>query len=98
MTQNEHGGKQSYIPVRFDLIDGKAMFEMAKVLDYGARKYGEGNWRAIDIPEHLNHALAHIFAWLAGDRTDDHLSHALCRTTFAVAVGQQGGPVTLEEQ
>lgn len=85
-TTNERGGKQSHVPVRFDLIDGKAMFAMAAVLHEGAEKYAAGNWRLIPERDHLNHALMHIFAYLSGDRTDDHLSHALCRITFANAV------------
>lgn len=86
MTTNEKGGSQSDIPVRFDLIDAKAMFEMAKVLDHGARKYGEDNWRKIPVRDHLNHLLMHTYAYLAGDITDDHLSHILCRATFALGV------------
>jgi hypothetical protein len=89
---NELGGSQSDIPVRFDLIDGKALFEMAKVLDSGARKYGEENWRLIPVNDHLNHLLMHTYAYLSGDKTDDHLSHILCRATFAlgVSLNQEG--------
>lgn len=86
LTTNSKGGSQSDIPVRFDLIDAKAMFEMAKVLDYGARKYGANNWRLISIEDHLNHLLMHTFAYLSGDTSDDHLSHILCRATFAQGV------------
>lgn len=86
---NSYGASQSDIPVRFDLIDARAMFEMAKVLDHGAKKYGTDNWRGIDIPEHLNHLLMHTFAYLAGDRTDDHLSHIMCRATFALGISLQ---------
>jgi hypothetical protein len=89
ITTNSKGGSQSDIPVRFDLIDGKALFEMAKVLDYGAKKYGENNWRKIEIDDHLNHLLMHTYAYLAGDRTDEHLSHILCRATFALGVALQ---------
>jgi hypothetical protein len=88
-TTNEKGGSQSDIPVRFDLIDARAMFEMAKVLDSGAKKYGTDNWRGIDINDHLNHLLMHTYAYLAGDSTDDHLSHILCRATFALGVSLQ---------
>lgn len=88
-TTNEKGGSQSDVPVRFDLIDAKAMFEMAKVLDHGARKYGEDNWRLISVNDHLNHLLMHTYAYLAGDTTDDHLSHILCRATFAQGVALQ---------
>jgi hypothetical protein len=89
VTTNEHGGSQSDVPVRFDLIDAKALFEMAKVLDHGAKKYGANNWRLIPVEDHLNHLLMHAYAYLAGDRTDDHLSHALCRATFALGVNLQ---------
>jgi len=91
ITTNEHGGSQSDVPVRFDLIDAKAMFEMAKVLDHGAKKYGANNWRLIPVEDHINHLLMHAYAYLAGDRTDDHLSHALCRATFALGVSLQPG-------
>jgi len=86
MTENSEGGRQSRVDVRFDLIDAKAMFEMAKVLDHGAKKYGADNWRLISVQDHLNHLLMHTFAYLAGDRSDDHLSHILCRATFALGV------------
>lgn len=86
MTENADGGKQSQVDVRFDLIDARAMFEMAKVLDHGAKKYGADNWRLIPVQDHLNHLLMHLFAYLAGDTTDDHLSHILCRATFALGV------------
>lgn len=86
---NDQGGSQSLIPVRFDLIDGAAMFEMAKVLYTGAEKYGEDNWRLIPVNDHINHGLMHWFAYLKGDKSDDHLSHALCRATFAVGVSMQ---------
>ncbi len=89
---NEKGGSQSHVPVRFDLIDAAALFEMAKVLHEGAVKYGEDNWRKIDVPDHLNHLIMHAYAYLSGDRTDEHLSHIMCRATFAQGVAlEQGG-------
>lgn len=86
---NEQGGSQSDIP-RFDLIDANAMFAMARVLDQGARKYGDENWRLVSVRDHLNHLLMHTFAYLAGDESDEHLSHILCRATFAQGVSLQG--------
>lgn len=81
---NEAGGKQSHTPYRFDLIDPISMFELAKILASGAEKYGDWNWLMLDVQSNLNHALQHIFAYLAGDAQDDHLGHALCRLMFAV--------------
>jgi hypothetical protein len=86
IVKNEKGGGQSHIPVRFDLIDAKALFEVAAVLHEGAEKYGADNWRLIDTDDHLNHLLTHVYAYLSGDRSDDHLSHAVCRAIFALAV------------
>lgn len=86
---NLKGGSQSHIPVRFDLVDGKAMFAMTAVLHEGACKYGDNNWRKIDIDDHLNHLIMHAYAWLSGDRSDKHLSHIMCRAMFAQAVDLQ---------
>ena len=86
---NDKGGGQSSVPVRFDLVDGKAMFKMCAVLHEGAEKYGANNWRLIDVDDHLNHLIMHAYAYLAGDRTDEHLSHIMCRAMFAQAVELQ---------
>ncbi len=90
---NEKGAGQSALPYRFDLIDGAALFKMAEVLDTGAKKYGAGNWKDISVNDNLNHLLAHVYAYLAGDRSDDHLSHVLCRATFALGVSLAEGEV-----
>ena len=90
ITVNEHGGKQSKLPYRFDLLDARAMFALAKVLCEGAEKYGDENWRKIPIRDHLNHLLAHVYAYMAGDESDDHLEHAFCRAMMAVALKLEG--------
>jgi len=86
VKENKEGGKQSNIPYRFDLIDAPALFNMASVYREGAEKYEPDNWRKISVEEHLNHALAHIYAYLAGDYQEDHLGHAQCRMNMAKAV------------
>ena len=85
---NEQGGRQSHLPYRFDLIDPQAIFTLAEVLYQGAERHGEDNWRKIPVRDHLNHALAHIYAYMAGDTQDDHLGHAFCRMMFAVALSK----------
>ena len=83
---NEQGGRQSKLEYRFDLIDAKALFALAAVMHEGAQKYEKDNWRKISVDEHLNHALSHIFAHLAGDKQDKHLEHALTRVKMALGV------------
>lgn len=80
------GGKHSHSPYAFHLVDAKALFSVAKVLSEGAEKYGEDNWRLIPVKDNLNHALQHIYAYLAGDTQDEHLAHAAFRTLFALAI------------
>ena len=84
---NSQGGKQSAVNYAFDALDSKAMFAMCKVLKEGRDKYGDDqNWRKIPATEHWNHLVIHTFAWLAGDKSDDHLSHIMCRAMFLYAV------------
>lgn len=86
VTVNEAGGKQSHLSYAFHLVDPKVMFVLANILFTGAEKYGEWNWRKISLEDNLNHALSHIYAYLAGDTSDDHLGHALCRLMFATSL------------
>jgi hypothetical protein len=82
----EEGGLQSLAVGRFDLIPGKALMSLARVLEEGARKYGVNQWRRIPYESHINHALQHLAAILADDASDEHLEHALTRLALAVAV------------
>lgn len=66
-------------------IDPLVLLRMAEVQKLGDDKYGRDNWRLIPERAHIDHALAHLYAYLAGDQTDDHLGHALVRLEFAMA-------------
>jgi hypothetical protein len=94
----ENGAGQSDIPYRMDLLDARALMAAAQVLHTGAEKYGAGNWRDLPIRDHLNHMLAHAFAYLAGDDQDDHLSHVLCRALFALGCELDGKKLELESE
>lgn len=44
----------------------------------GNEKYGYGNWQmGIPMSNLLSHCLAHIFAYMNGDRSENHLGHAI---------------------
>ncbi len=81
---NELGGKQSKLKERFDYLPPNAVSSCARTIGYGESKYGEGNWKKISILSHINHALAHLFKYLAKDKSEDHLSHAASRLLFAL--------------
>ncbi|MFA5151497.1 MAG: dATP/dGTP diphosphohydrolase domain-containing protein [Clostridia bacterium] len=83
---NKNGGKQSKMGYGFHLADPKAMFRLSEVLYKGVNKYERDNWRKISAEEHLNHALAHAYAWMAKDGQDDHAGHFFCRAMMFLAM------------
>lgn len=73
-----------------DLLDGLALEEVGRVLDFGATKYSPDNWRAgICKGRLLAAAIRHIYASVRGERKDpesglSHLAHAMCCLMFAL--------------
>lgn len=62
---------------RYDLISPIGLEAVARTCAEGAAKYGDWNWeRGMPVHDLLNHALRHIYQYLAGDRSEDHLPHA----------------------
>jgi hypothetical protein len=74
---------------RLDLFPPSALLAMARVLGYGASKYGDGNWRDVDRARDRYYAAAmrHMLAWRDGQLSDvesglPHLAHAACSLVF----------------
>lgn len=69
------------------------MFAAAEVAKYGAEKYGETfgnrNYTKISAEDHINHCIQHLYAYMAGDTSDDHLGHAIVRAMFAYDVAHK---------
>jgi hypothetical protein len=60
-------------------------------MGHGAERYGEHNWmKGMPIGHVLNHALAHIFNYLEGDRSEDHLGHAVANLMMACHFDEVG--------
>lgn len=83
--------KRDKCGVRFDLLPGDVLQEVARAMGKGAERYGDFNWqnsrmRGEDGP--INHALKHLNLYNAGIPDDDgpdpkiHLSNALCNIMF----------------
>lgn len=63
--------------VRYDLISPIGLRALARTYAEGAEKFGAGNWEnGMPVTDMLNHAIAHIYNFLGGDRKEDHLAHA----------------------
>jgi hypothetical protein len=91
----EGGGNHSDSPYFFRGLSPLALAAVARILKPAALKYDGPehhpyadptvrNWHKIEDWEHIEHAFQHLYADLAGDTSDDHLVHALCRLMFAV--------------
>lgn len=88
IVANEQGGKQSKTAYGFHLCDTGAMLALAETLQYGATRYARDNWRKIPSEEHFNHMLIHWYAYISGDRSDNHLAHMFCRAMMAYATAR----------
>lgn len=76
------------IPVH--LFPPEAVFEISKVLAFGAQKYAEHNWRkGMNWSRLIRAALGHLLWWSIGEDKDpesglSHLSHAGCCIVFLI--------------
>lgn len=81
---------------RFDLIPPEFLFELARVLAYGANKYSDNNWaRGAQWTRYFAAAQRHMWAWYNGEELDDesghtHLAHAACCLAFLISYQYRG--------
>ena len=86
----EEGRKDDAEKPPMDLLPSLALFEVARVLGKGTKKYGRFNWRnGLNIGRCIAAALRHIFQYLAGEDFDaetkmHHLACAGCEILFAL--------------
>ena len=74
----------------YELLPAKAIEEVVRVLEFGAKKYSPNGWKKLgnsDLQKLLGAALRHVFAFLDGEYFDkdtglDHLAHASCNLLF----------------
>lgn len=78
------GRKDDKEKLRMDLIPVEAIEEIAKVLGFGAKKYGDRDWeKGLSWSRYYGAALRHLTAWWGGEDKDSetglsHVAHALC--------------------
>lgn len=88
MIVNLSGTKHDIDKARMDLLSRASLVEIAKVLSFGAKKYGDHNWREGFAWSRLyGAALRHLLAHMDGEDKDpesglSHLAHAACTLMF----------------
>lgn len=81
-TTSSTGGEKGVKPEAYALIPWGAMDEIARVYEFGARKYAEHNWRkGYEWGKSFSALCRHIFAFWKGEDRDpesnlSHLAHA----------------------
>ena len=68
---------KTVLEARYDLIPHEGIKDVAETCREGALRYSDFNWEK-GMPAHdlINHAIRHVYAYLSGDRSEDHLPHA----------------------
>ena len=70
---------------RYDLFHPIFMKRVAKVWAVGAQRYGVQNWElGFPMWTLFNHLLGHLWDYLGGDRSEDHLAHMACNVVMLV--------------
>lgn len=70
---------------RYDLVSPIGLREVARTCAEGAERYGDWNWeKGMPVHDLLNHAIAHIYEFLSGDRSEPHLPHAAWNVLAAI--------------
>lgn len=60
---------------RYDLLSPIFMKRLAQHTENGAKKYGDRNWeKGIPVSRYLDSAIRHLFAYIEGNRDEDHLA------------------------
>lgn len=75
--------------VQLTLVPRQILFDVAKVREYGLKKYGEReSWKDVEIQRYRDAAFRHFMAYLDDPTGNDaesglsHLSHLACNIAF----------------
>lgn len=72
------------IPFAYHSVPPRGLAKVAAVMRKGDRKGRGDGWRRVPIEEQINHAIAHLVAYLGGRHNTHHLANAACRVLMAL--------------
>jgi hypothetical protein len=74
---------------QFSLLKPEALWELVKVLTFGAKKYSPDNWKLLENSQqrYFDAAQRHMWQWKQGEKLDSeskyhHLAHAMASLMF----------------
>lgn len=86
---NDQQAKADSGKARLTLVPRQILFDIAKVREYGNKKYGSSeNWKQVEIERYRDAAFRHFLAYLDDPEGLDeesglpHLSHLACNIAF----------------
>jgi hypothetical protein len=87
------GRKDDSNKTRWSMLPWAALAHVVAVMEHGARKYGEDNWRVVENGprRYWDAAARHMIAWADGETHDPesglpHLAHAVCSLLFVLTL------------
>lgn len=90
------GKKYDDMKLKYHLIPSECIESVAKILTFGANKYGENNWQNLEDfnNRYYSALMRHIEKWRQGEYIDPesgelHLSHAMTNICFLLWKGIQ---------
>lgn len=86
VSENKRDPKYYCHTYRSEWIPPRAILALSHIRWEYSELYGDGenNYKLVSTKEHVGVAITHLFAWLAGDVSSEHLEYALESIAFAV--------------
>ena len=99
MTTGSEGRKDDRQKMRPSLLPWEALPYVVQVLEYGAQRYGDGNWRSVEPHRYEEALLRHVIEYGEGHRTDDEsrlrtIAHIACNALFLLWFEVRKPPTT----
>lgn len=86
-TYVEGGTKYDVGKPRWDLVPMGELEEVVKVMTFGAAKYADNGWKAVDKERYIAALMRHVVAYQCGEKFDRdsglaHMAHIQCNALF----------------
>lgn len=81
--------------VRPTLVPTSLVWAVAKIREYGCKKYGSPeNWRKVEPQRYRDALYRHLLAYFSGETNDEesglpHLHHAACNIAFLIELEEK---------